>query len=116
MTLKGNRILVVEDDPFIALDVADNLARAGATVVGPAHNLLAALRLAEDADLAAAVLDFRLEHGDTLAVAARLAERGIPFVFQTSDPEAVRRSRPEALILSKPVPAETLIRALEKLL
>ena len=78
MTLKGAQILVVEDDTLIALDLKDTLLRAGATVIGPAHDLAAALRLAEDASLSAAVLDLRLLRGDTRPVAARLAERGIP--------------------------------------
>ncbi|MFM9849407.1 MAG: response regulator [Hyphomicrobiaceae bacterium] len=114
MVLKGSRVLVVEDDPFIALDVAANLESEGATVVGPAYDLAAAL--AEDAGLSAAVLDLRLEPEDTLPVAARLAERGMPFLLQTTDPRAVLDARPDALVLSKPFPAETLVLTLETLL
>ena len=35
--LEGIRVIVVEDDPIIALDVRATLERAGATVVGTAH-------------------------------------------------------------------------------
>jgi hypothetical protein len=58
----------------------------------------------------------RLEVGDTLPVAVRLSKRGIPFVFQTSDARAVLEARPVALVLSKPVPAEILVHAVETLL
>jgi AmiR/NasT family two-component response regulator len=37
--LDGLRVLVVEDDPIIALDVTSSLARAGATVVGPTYTV-----------------------------------------------------------------------------
>ena len=116
MKLEGVPILVVEDDPFIAMDIRQTLETAGAFVVGPAYNLADALRLAEVANLRAAVLDLRLERGDTLPVATRLSERGIPYVFQTSDPAAARRARPNAPVLAKPVAADALVLALASLL
>jgi DNA-binding response OmpR family regulator len=75
MKLEGVPILVVEDDPFIAMDIRQTLESAGALVVGPAYNLADALHVAEVANLRAAVLDLRLERGDTLPVATRLFER-----------------------------------------
>ena len=45
---------MVEDDPFIAMDMRQTLENAGALVVGPAYNLADALRLAEVANLRAA--------------------------------------------------------------
>ncbi len=116
MKLEGVPILVVEDDPFIAMDIRQTLESAGALVVGPAYNLADALRLAEVANLRAAVLDLRLERGDTLPVATRLSERGIPFVFQTSDPATARRARPDVPVLAKPVAADALVLALASLL
>ena len=115
MTLEGARILLVEDDPYIAMDLRESLEAAGAVVLGPAYNLAVALRLAETANLHAAVLDLRLERGTTLPVAERLSERGIPFLFQTSDPNAARRARPDVLVLAKPITGEELVRALEGL-
>jgi ActR/RegA family two-component response regulator len=84
-------------------------------VIGPVHSLSRALQLADVEILSAAVLDLRLEAGDTLPVAARLAERAIPFLFQTSDPAAALKAVPEALVLSKPVSADALVQALENL-
>ena len=59
--LAGLRILIVEDDPIIALDVAETLADAGAIVIGPAHTVTQALKLVDGGGLDAAVLDYRLE-------------------------------------------------------
>jgi CheY-like chemotaxis protein len=114
--LKGRNILVVEDDPFIALDLQGVLEAAGATVVGPAHDLSEALSLVERSGICAAVLDYRLQVGDTLALARVLAERGIPFLFQTSDPNSVAHEHPDATILPKPFRPDQLTSAVEALL
>jgi hypothetical protein len=41
MKLEGVPILLVEDDPFIAMDIRETLEAAGALIVGPAYNLAA---------------------------------------------------------------------------
>jgi DNA-binding response OmpR family regulator len=114
--LRDRYILVVEDDPFIALDVQNVLQMAGATVVGPAHVLSEASRLVHTCAICAAVLDYRLQKGDTLALARELAERRIPFLFQTSDPTGVADKYPQAIILAKPFEPQQLIAALDTLL
>ena len=43
--LEGIAVLVLEDEPIVALDLQDILEQAGATVVGPAHTLSQALEL-----------------------------------------------------------------------
>jgi two-component system, response regulator PdtaR len=78
-------ILVVEDDPLIALDLKATLEHAGVVVLGPAGRLKDAMLLAEKSLPAAAVLDVRLEVGTSLTLAKWLAERDVPFLFQTSD-------------------------------
>jgi DNA-binding response OmpR family regulator len=67
--LDGLRVLVVEDDPIIALDVTSSLARAGATVVGPAYTVALALDLIDCSPIEAAVLDYRLEAGTASPIA-----------------------------------------------
>jgi CheY-like chemotaxis protein len=114
--LKDGHILLVEDDPVIALDLQGVLETAGATVVGPARNPSEALSLVERSRISAAVLDYRLQGGDTLALARVLAERGIPFLFQTSDPASVAHKYPDATILSKPFRPGQLVSAIEALL
>jgi DNA-binding response OmpR family regulator len=75
-------ILIVDDEPLIAMMAEDWLGEMGHAVVGPAHNLPAALALAED-PVDAAILDLTLGADTSYPVAARLRERGIPFAFAT---------------------------------
>jgi DNA-binding response OmpR family regulator len=78
--LAGRLVLVVEDEPLIALDISQGLDAAGARAV-VARTLPDALTKAEDPDLSAAVLDHGLNEGDTTEVCERLQERDIPFVL-----------------------------------
>jgi CheY-like chemotaxis protein len=67
--LESQRILVVEDDPFIALDLQSILEDAGATVVGPAREVSEAISFIEGSKVSSAVLDYRLQVGETLPLA-----------------------------------------------
>ena len=60
VSLYSARILVVEDEFLISLQLADILSNAGATVIGPAANVHSALQLCEEQNISAAVLYFRL--------------------------------------------------------
>jgi DNA-binding response OmpR family regulator len=77
--LHGCLVLVVEDEPLVALDVCQSLEAAGARLI-TARTLATALRCAEEPDLSAAVLDHGLRDTDTSAVCTKLKERNIPFV------------------------------------
>lgn len=78
--LAGHSILIVEPDPFIAIDLQDTFAHEGARVV-TAFRLERALQLAERPALSAAVIDSALGAEDREALCWRLAERKVPFVF-----------------------------------
>jgi CheY-like chemotaxis protein len=78
-TLSGMRILIVEDEFFIAKDIARYFVKLGATILGPAPNLEKAFQYAESAD--AAILDIDLQGVAVFPVADRLLERAVPFVF-----------------------------------
>src|SRR5215212_2742199 len=80
--LEGRIILVLEDEPLVALDLVDCFQNAGATVLN-AHTVEDGLRFAEHPTLAAALIDFRLRGVESTAVADRLYERGIPFILHT---------------------------------
>lgn len=80
--LNGQRVLVVEDDWFIAGYVSDALEEAGAAVVGPVPSSDEALHLLNgDERPSAATLNVRLTDGDSVPVARRLSELGVPFLF-----------------------------------
>jgi CheY-like chemotaxis protein len=83
IALADRRILIVEDEPLVAMVAASALTETGCTVVGPASTLVEALRLAEEEQLDAAVLDRNLGGRDSHSVAERLRARGIPFAVVT---------------------------------
>lgn len=78
---EGRLVLVVEDEMTIALMIEEMLLDLGAQVIGPESRLDAALRLAAEATLDAAILDVNIRGGNSYPVADILAERGIPFIF-----------------------------------
>lgn len=82
--LAGRRILVAEDDYFIAYDLVAALEEAGALVVGPAASLAEALELIERSEaLDGAVLDLNLQGELAYAAADALRGRAVPVVFTT---------------------------------
>ena len=116
LALAGRWILVVEDEPAIALQLEAQLNAAGARVYS-AGRLREALYMAEHPALSAAILDFRLGEDTSAAVCRRLHELGIPFVFYTGhgEDDAFRRW-PQAPVVPKPVDDGVLIDALAGLL
>lgn len=109
-TLAGCVILVVEDEPIIALDVVTGLRDAGARVLA-ARTLEDALRMAELPELTAAVLDHRLSEGDTSEICERLMARNIPFVLY-SGMSAIEGACREGELVRKPAPAKVLVATL----
>jgi DNA-binding response OmpR family regulator len=97
----GRSILVVEDEPLIALDIEQTFAKAGAIVL-PTRTLGDAHHLVEQNSLSAAVLDIRLCDGDSEALCARLVLHDIPFIIHSGYPQA---AQPGAVAIPKPSPA-----------
>lgn len=77
----GRRILVVEDEPIVAMCLEDMLEALGYGIVGPATRLSEGIALARDAAFDAAILDINLAGERSTAIAEALAARGIPFAF-----------------------------------
>ncbi len=75
------RILVVEDETLLALDLSTMLEQLGHWVVGPASRLGDGLRLADAEPLDAALLDWNLNGVDSTRIAQRLIERQVPFAL-----------------------------------
>lgn len=80
--LRDRVILVVEDEMMIMMMVEDMLADLGASAVAARSGAEALERLATRR-FDAAMLDLRLEDGDSYEVARALAARGVPFLFST---------------------------------
>ena len=78
-----SRILIVDDEPMIAMMLADWVSELGHEALGPSHNTGAALALIARSPPDAAIVDVSLGEGSGYPVAECLAERNIPFVFAT---------------------------------
>lgn len=112
--LRGMRVLVVEDEPIVAMDLADTLESHGCEVVGPAYDLMQAADLSREQALDGAVLDVNLGDEKVFPVADDLAQGRVPFCFVTGYGAA--GLRPEDLgrpILQKPVDPECIVRIVE---
>ena len=115
-----HRILIVEDEYFIAAEMEDMLRAADIDVVGPVGTVSEALRLVEAADanggITAAVLDVSLLGERVTPVADALAARGIPFVYATGySRREITTPLPTAPVLEKPVDYGALFRSLREL-
>ena len=105
----AGRVLVVEDEFVIALEVEDALRRAGYEVVGPAATPEDALRLATEEALDAAVLDVELRGGRVFPAVDPLVHRSVPFVFLTGyTPVTLPASLRGRPFLAKPFAAARL--------
>ena len=109
LALSGRSILVVEDEPLIALDLRESLESAGAYVFA-ATQLPHALQLAGHPDLSAAVLDYRLGQENSAPICSLLEQRGIPFVFY-SGYDDMHQIWPDAVRVPKPADGHRLVEA-----
>ena len=105
--LSGHSILVLEDEPLIALEITEALGQAGAKVF-VAHSLREALRFADHPALSAAIVDLGLSDGDADSVCERLVARAIPFVIYTGH-ERVPETCRQGIQVPKPARSSDLI-------
>ncbi len=104
LTLIGQRILVVEDDYYLATETASALREAGATVVGPCASESMARQALAHGPVTGVVLDVNLRGGRSFALARELEAAGTPFLFITGyDPEVIPRELETIECLQKPV-------------
>jgi DNA-binding LytR/AlgR family response regulator len=80
-TLRGRKVLIVEDEYFLAEDLAAYFNGIGAHVVGPVGTVTDALRLIRSREIEAAVLDINLRGERVYPVADLLRQNAVPFVF-----------------------------------
>ena len=99
---RQRKVLILEDEPFIAMMLEEELAALGIHVIGPVNNLKSAIHLAEMPGLDGALLDLNINGAYATDVADKLRLRAIPFVFVTGyEPPAGLRYR-EVPVLRKP--------------
>lgn len=117
-TLNHAPILIAEDEPFIALDLALAIEDAGGVVIGPAATVEEALALLATNSVVAAILDVNLVDGDISPIVEYLVKSGIPLILQTGvglPPELAARF-PDLIVLMKPTISTVLVAQLETLI
>lgn len=114
--LHDKRILVLEDDYYLASDAQALLERAGAQVVGPLGRTCREGDILDAGDLDAAIVDINLGRGPSFDFARLLAGRGVPFVFVTGyDAAVVPDDLAQRPRLQKPIRDRDLLAALAEL-
>jgi DNA-binding response OmpR family regulator len=109
----GKSILIVEDEPLIALDHDETVRRAGFTQVTIVSSCAAAREWLESHTPSVALLDVQLRDGPCVDVATYLRKNGVPFaVCSASIKEDANPVFQESIWLSKPCMPENLITAL----
>lgn len=108
--LEGLKILVLEDEFLIAMDVEQLCRDHGAVDVAVARGLE---EIGERLDFDAAIIDVLLDGVSTLDFAARLKEAGTPFVFASgyTDNGEVAKRFPGVTLVGKPYSGNDLIEA-----
>ena len=112
--LEGLRVLVVEDEPIVAMCLEDLLIDLGIVVVGPAATLAQGMSEAEGGAFDAAILDINLGDATSYPIAALLCARSVPVVFATGygridPPEAIA-----AEVIGKPYSSDDIVAALQR--
>lgn len=115
-TIAKKRVLLVEDDPLVAMVVEDLLLRMGLDVLVN-HSLANALNELELADFDLALVDMGLRGESARPLVQRLTARATPFAVVTgADPAALKAEFPGALIATKPLSLNALEQMVSALL
>jgi CheY-like chemotaxis protein len=115
--MNGARILVVEDEPLLALELSQTIEDQGG-VVAAVRSRREALAITTSNIFDAAILDVRLPDGTVFDVAKHLQAGGVPFMFCTADSEdpQLLSAWPGVMVVSKPHNSNIILSSLEKLL
>lgn len=107
------RVIIVEDEPLLALDLEDQLNEIGYTVVGIAYTEAEGFALLDRERPDIAILDIYLGAETTFALAATCARKGVLVVFASAyDAHILAQQSEGRPILNKPVEREALTRVL----
>lgn len=108
--------LIIEDEPFIALHIADLVEGAGARSVELAGSESGAIRAASHRRPDIILCDVNLLEGNGPAAVRTIRDRHglIPVIFVTANPEGLPASYPQSAVIAKPFASEQLIIAFNR--
>jgi DNA-binding response OmpR family regulator len=111
------RVLVVEDEPLIGLDVEATLRAVGCRVFGPVATVAASIRAVQSHSLDAAVLDINLGKELSFPIADALTCANVPFLFLTAMDRAVLPDPyRDKILVQKPFLPWALVKAVARIL
>lgn len=114
--LAGRRVMVVEDEYFLADDIRRKLDDLGVRIVGPVADIRDATRLLQKEKVDAAVLDVNVASEMVFPLARALRSRNVPFLFTTGyDRSILAPEFDDVQLLVKPLDLEVLVRELTNL-
>lgn len=112
-----NRILIIEDEFLVALDIEDALKAAGYEVTGIAGTVEAALLAISAGGIDAALLDGNLNGRSVGDIAASLSDQSIPFLFVSGyGRETLPAGFDQVPLVAKPFDPSSLANELNRLL
>jgi CheY-like chemotaxis protein len=108
--------LLVEDEPLVAMMMADVLSDFEFDVIGPFASVDKAIAAVNGANVNVALLDVNLGGEMVYPVASRLRELGVPFIFMTGyAPEGISKEFNDTPILKKPVDQAELYQVIQRI-
>ena len=110
----ASRILIVEDEPIVALNYASILEDTGCDVVGPVSTIYKGIGIIELERIDGAVLDIDLGGVPVDPIVTALQKKGIPYIFVSAFPDRIGPYK-DAVFLEKPCTAAELIKAVNAL-
>ena len=114
--LAGCRVLIVEDEWFLAADLQAALKSLGANVIALVGDLDEALDLLVHDGFDIAVVDINLRGRLAFSIAEQLRQRGIPFVFATGyNPNAIPDQFADVILWVKPFDPQMVARDIVRL-
>jgi DNA-binding response OmpR family regulator len=111
-SFRGARVLVVEDEAMLSLELETMLLNMGCVIAGTAAKLDDALRIAGSSEFDVALLDVNLGGKRVDPVAEAIRARGTPIIFVTG----YGKTAASGLVLAKPYDAAALERMLNEAL
>jgi CheY-like chemotaxis protein len=116
--LSGRRVLVIEDEYFLADDIAHALRELGANVIGPVGELEDAANLVDgDVAIDAAIVDVNLRSDMVYPVVRTLRARKVPLLFTTGyDRKSIEPEFQDVPLWEKPLDLPAMARDLAGLI
>lgn len=112
----GKRVLIIEDEFLLVLAMEEAFEDRGFAIVGPVAEVQEAEALAREAEVDAAVLNIRLRDGMVFPAVRPLLDRGIPFVFVSSENVDMPAWVPQVPWFKKHVPMDVVVDAVVRLI